>query len=34
VGGYAVQPIWQDGHAAGIYPFDYLRRVAGAGPGD
>jgi DUF971 family protein len=34
VGGYAVQPIWQDGHAAGIYPFDYLRRVADAGRKD
>jgi DUF971 family protein len=31
VGGYAVQPIWADGHASGIYSFDYLRRLAGAG---
>ena len=31
VGTYAVQPIWADGHATGIYSFDYLRRVAGAG---
>jgi DUF971 family protein len=28
VGSYAIQPIWGDGHATGIYPFDYLRRVA------
>src|SRR5712691_1972724 len=31
VGSYAVQPIWGDGHATGIYSFDYLRKVAGAG---
>jgi DUF971 family protein len=30
VGSYAIQPIWGDGHATGIYPFDYLRRVADA----
>lgn len=29
VGGYAVQPLWGDGHASGIYSFDYLRRIAG-----
>ena len=29
VGGYAIQPIWGDGHASGIYTFDYLRRVDG-----
>ena len=28
VGGYAVQPAWADGHATGIYPFDYLKRLA------
>lgn len=28
VGGYAIQPIWADGHASGIYSFDYLRRLA------
>ncbi len=28
VGGYAVQPVWADGHATGIYSFDYLRSVA------
>ncbi len=28
VGSYAVQPIWADGHATGIYSFAYLRHVA------
>ena len=28
VGGYALQPVWGDGHDSGIYSFDYLRRVA------
>ena len=28
VGGYAIQPVWADGHNTGIYSFDYLRRVA------
>jgi DUF971 family protein len=31
VGGYAIQPVWADGHATGIYSFDYLKRVAGRG---
>jgi DUF971 family protein len=30
VGTYAVQPVWADGHATGIYSFDYLNRVAEA----
>ena len=30
VGGYAIQPTWNDGHNTGIYSFDYLRRLAGA----
>jgi DUF971 family protein len=29
VGGYAIQPVWGDGHASGIFSFDYLRRLAG-----
>jgi|SRR6185436_15440181 DUF971 family protein len=29
VGGYAVQPVWADGHSTGLYSFDYLKRVAG-----
>lgn len=28
VGNYAVNLIWADGHQAGIYSFDYLRRLA------
>ena len=30
VGGYAVQPYWADGHATGLYTFDYLKNVADA----
>ena len=29
VGGYAIQPVWGDGHASGIFPFEYLLRLAG-----
>ncbi len=29
VGGYAIQPVWGDGHATGIFSFDYLRQLAG-----
>jgi len=32
VGTYAIQPVWADGHATGIYSFDYLRRVASDEP--
>jgi len=28
VGGYAIQPVWGDGHNTGIYSFEYLQRVA------
>ena len=28
VGGYAILPIWADGHKTGIFAFDYLRKVA------
>ena len=31
VGTYAVQPVWGDGHATGIYSFEYLRRAADEG---
>ena len=35
VGTYAVQPVWADGHATGLYSFEYLKRVAEADePGD
>ena len=27
VGGYAIQPVWADGHATGIYSFEYLKRA-------
>jgi len=30
VGGYALQPRWQDGHSTGIYSFTYLRRLGQA----
>lgn len=30
VGGYALQPVWKDGHSTGLYSYDYLRRVAQA----
>ncbi len=30
VGTYAVQPVWADGHATGLYSFDYLKRIAEA----
>jgi len=28
VGRYALQFVWSDGHRTGIYPFEYLRRIA------
>lgn len=28
VGGYALQLSWADGHATGIYSYDYLRKLA------
>ncbi|MEI8340038.1 MAG: DUF971 domain-containing protein [Verrucomicrobiota bacterium] len=28
IGGYAFQPVWQDGHSTGLYTFDLLRRLA------
>ena len=27
VGGYAIQPAWGDGHATGLFSFEYLKRV-------
>ncbi len=27
VGGYAIQPVWADGHASGIYSYEYLKRA-------
>jgi len=31
VGRYAIQIDWSDGHATGIYPFEWLRRLADHG---
>ena len=28
VGGYAMQPVWADGHQTGLFSFDYLKLVA------
>ena len=28
VGGYGIQQVWGDGHATGIFSFDYLKRMA------
>jgi DUF971 family protein len=30
VGGYALQPVWGDGHSTGLYSFDYLKKLAAA----
>jgi DUF971 family protein len=30
VGGYAIQPVWADGHNTGIFSFEYLQRVSAA----
>src|ERR1700709_943778 len=27
VGSYALQPSWEDGHATGLYTFDYLKNL-------
>ena len=27
VGGYAIQPLWKDGHGSGIYSYEYLRSL-------
>jgi DUF971 family protein len=31
VGTYAIQPFWGDGHASGLYTFDYLKQLSAAG---
>jgi DUF971 family protein len=28
VGGYAIQPVWADGHSTGLYSYEYLRELA------
>ncbi len=30
VGGYAIQPVWADGHGSGIFSYDYLKKIAEA----
>ncbi|MDD2677577.1 MAG: DUF971 domain-containing protein [Methylacidiphilaceae bacterium] len=32
VGGYALQIVWADGHATGIYPYSYLSSLAEEAP--
>lgn len=27
IGGYALQPTWDDGHGSGLFPFPYLKRI-------
>ena len=27
VGGYAIQPTWEDGHGTGIYSWEYLQKI-------
>ena len=27
VGGYAIQPVWRDGHSSGLFSFDLLKRL-------
>jgi DUF971 family protein len=27
IGTYAIQPVWADGHATGLFSFDYLKKV-------
>ena len=34
VGNYAVQPAWDDGHATGIYTWEYLRLISPQQPAD
>jgi DUF971 family protein len=33
VGGYAVQPVWGDGHATGLYTWPWLRQLGDAARG-
>jgi DUF971 family protein len=30
VGGYAIQPTWEDGHGTGIYSWEYLEKICSA----
>lgn len=31
VGGYALQPVWADGHATGLFTYDYVRALSSSG---
>ena len=31
VGGYALQPVWEDGHGSGLYTFQSLQKLGAAG---
>ena len=33
IGGYAIQPTWEDDHSTGLFAFDYLRAIADS-PGE
>ncbi len=30
VGGYALQPVWADGHSSGLFSYEYLRKITDA----
>ena len=30
IGGYALQPTWEDGHGTGLYTFPYLKKLEAA----
>ncbi len=30
VGGYALQPVWGDGHSSGLFSYEYLRKITDA----
>lgn len=32
VGGYAIQPTWEDGHGTGIYSWEYLEKICSVAP--
>jgi DUF971 family protein len=34
VGGYALQPVWADGHSTGLYSYEYLKQIEKAGHSD
>src|SRR5687767_13903121 len=32
IGGYALQPTWEDGHGTGLYTFPFLQRLSATSP--